>query len=72
MYKQDASKFAERLKELRIEKHLSQEKLEIETKISQTAISAYERRVARPTDDVIIAFCHFFKVSADYLLGLTD
>lgn len=66
------SKFAERLKELRIEKQLTQTKLAELTKINQTSISSYELRKIKPTDEVIIIFCNFFKVSADYLLGLTD
>ncbi len=66
------SKFAERLKELRMEKGLTQEKLSKETNISQTTISAYETRRNRPSDDIIVIFCKYFGVSADYILGLED
>jgi transcriptional regulator with XRE-family HTH domain len=66
------SKFAERLKELRLEKDLTQTKLSIETGVNQVSISAYELRKIRPTDEVIITFCKYFKVSADYMLGLED
>lgn len=66
------SKFAERLKELRLEQNLSQRDLAKATKISQTSISVYERGTIRPTDEVIITFCKFFKVSSDFMLGLSD
>lgn len=66
------SKFAERLKELRLEKNLTQDMLADQTGITQASISIYELKKARPTDEVIITFCKFFKVSADYLLGLKD
>lgn len=65
-------KFGEKLKELRIEQQLSQSRLAQLTGISQTAISAYERGSARATEEVIVVFCRFFKVSADYMLGLSD
>lgn len=66
------SKFSERLKELRIERGLSQDKISLLTGISQSTISSYESKRIKPTDEVIITFCKFFKVSADYLLGLAD
>ncbi len=66
------SKFAERLKELRLENKLTQDMLAEQTGITQSSISIYELNKTRPTDEVIITFCKFFKVSADYLLGLSD
>lgn len=66
------NKFAERLKELRLENKLTQDKLCELTGISQSAISAYEKNAIVPTIDVVIVFCNFFKVSADYLIGLVD
>lgn len=66
------SKFGERLKELRLERKLTQDKLAELSNISQATISAYEIGKIRPTDEVIIIFCKFFKVSADYMLGLDD
>ncbi len=66
------NKFAERLKELRIEKGLTQKQLADELQISQAIISLYEKNVRTPTIDVVITLCTFFKVSADYLIGLED
>lgn len=66
------SKFGERLKELRVENNITQAKLASLTGINQTSISAYELQKIRPTDEVIVVFAKFFKVSSDYLLGLED
>ena len=64
--------FAKRLKNIRLDNHITQEVLASKIKISQTTISAYEQGKIRPTDDMIISFCKYFNVSADYLLGLSD
>ncbi len=66
------NKFAERLKELRIEKGLTQKQLADEVEISQAIISLYEKNVRTPTIDIIIILCNYFKVSSDYLIGLED
>ncbi len=66
------SKFSQRLKEMRVEKGLTQMQLAQATHVSQTAISGYEIGRNRPTDEIIIVFCQYFHVSADYLLGLVD
>lgn len=72
MSKNVLSKFGERLKELRQERKLTQDRLSELTGVSQSMISAYELEKARPIDIVIITFAKFFGVSADYLLGLSD
>ncbi len=66
------SKFSERLKELRLENKLTQMQLANATHISQTSISAYESGRSQATEEVIITFCRFFDVSADFILGLSD
>lgn len=66
------NKFAERLKELRKELNVTQDKLSADTKISQAAISSYENGLQSPTIDVVVVFCKYFNVSADYLIGLVD
>lgn len=66
------NKFAERLKELRKEYNVTQDKLSADTKISQAAISSYENGLQSPTIDVVVVFCKYFNVSADYLIGLVD
>jgi len=66
------SKFAERLKELRLEKKLTQEQLAKETNIAQTTISSYEVDRSLPKIDAIIILCRYFNVTSDYLIGLVD
>lgn len=66
------SKFAERLKELRIEKELSQAAVAKATGLSQNAIAQWENDKRVPNINALIAIAQFFDVSADYLLGLQD
>lgn len=64
------NKFAERLKELREEKGLSQRALAKELAFSQAAIARWENNLQTPNIDVAIIIARFFKVTTDYLLGL--
>lgn len=65
-------KFSERLKELRIEKGLSQRDLAKATDLSQSAIVHWENNRRVPNAEAIIVLSQYFKVSADYLLGIED
>lgn len=65
-------KFIERLKELRIEKGLTQLALANETGLSQSAIASWEKGTRTPTAPVIITLSRYFGVSSDYLLGIED
>lgn len=62
-------KFSERLKELRLEKNLSQEQLSHETGLSQSSITKWEREERDPTLKALIALADFFQVTIDYLAG---
>ncbi|MDE7083710.1 MAG: helix-turn-helix domain-containing protein [Clostridia bacterium] len=64
--------FQDRLKELREENGLSQSQLAKETNLSQAAISLWEDGQRIPNAQVIIILARYFKVSTDYLLGVTD
>lgn len=66
------NKFAERLRELRVEKGLSQDDLAKATGISQDAISRWELKQRTATIDNVITLANFFKVSIDYLVGMID
>ena len=66
------SDFAERLKELRIEKNLAMEKLANETGISSSAINTWENRISFPTLPSLIVLAKFFKVTLDFLAGLEN
>lgn len=65
-------KLGQRLKKLRHEFNLSQKELSLLTKIPKSTISAYELNKFCPQGSKIYILCKFFKVSADYLLGLKD
>ncbi len=64
--------YAKRIKELRIEKGLTQKKLADFLQISQSVLCNYENGKSEPTANVIVRLCTFFQVSADYLLGLEN
>ena len=68
------NKFSERLRELRIEKHLSQAELsnELNKQITQAAIALWELNKRIPNAQAIILLANYFGVTSDYLLGLSD
>ena len=66
------NKFAERLKELRIEKGITQAQLAIDTHLSTGAIAFWELNQRIPNANAIIVLARYFNVSCDYLLGETD
>ena len=65
-------KFSERIKKLRIENGLSQEKLGKELHISRTAINDWENRGIETSFTTLIKIAQYFNVTTDYLLGLVD
>ena len=66
------NKFAERLKELRLEKGLTQRELSKQTGLCRSAIAFWELCERVPSAEAIIILAKYFGVSADYLLGLED
>ena len=62
----------ERLKELRIEKNISQMQLAMATGLSQSAIARWELGKSEPTASALVILSKYFRESADYLLGLED
>ena len=64
--------FAERLKDLRLEKELSQRELAKLVNLSHTAILRWENQTRVPNAEAVVALAKFFGVTTDYLLGLTD
>ncbi len=66
------NKFADRLKELRLEKNLSQNELAKRVNVSVACINRWENGLRIPNIDSIVALCRFFECSADYLIGLED
>ncbi|MBO4962524.1 MAG: helix-turn-helix transcriptional regulator [Clostridia bacterium] len=64
--------FAIRLKELRKEKNLSQQKMAEMLNIKQQSYIRYEQDTSEPSYDMLVIIAKFFNVSTDYLLGLED
>ena len=61
-----------KLKELRIEKKLTQKELAQMLSITIPTLSHWECAYQEPSYDDLISICNFFNVSTDYLLGRTD
>lgn len=66
------NKFGERIKLLRKQRNISQISLSTKIGICQEAISSYERGATTPSIDVLYKMHRFFRVSTDYLLGISD
>lgn len=64
--------FSKRLKYLRIYHNISQKKLADKLNITPKVISNYELGKSEPNCKVIVDIAHFFNVSTDYLLGVSD
>ena len=64
--------FQRRIKELRIQKNMSQMDLAKATGISQSAIAKWELGKTEPTASAIILLAEFFGETTDYLLGLEN
>ena len=62
----------ERIRNLREDRDLNQTQLGKAVNMSQRKISYIECGKFEPSIDDIVAFCHFFQVSADYLLGIPE
>ena len=61
-----------RIKELRKEHKITQEKLAAILGISRSAIAMYETEKCDLSNDILIACASFFDVSTDFLLGQSD
>lgn len=62
--------FGERLKHLRVERHLTQKQIADQVGVAVSAISSYEAGNRYPSYTVLIRLARIFHVSTDYLLGL--
>ena len=65
-------KLGDKLRELREDLDLNQTQLGKELNMTQRKISYIECGKYEPSVEDIIAFCHFFKIYANYLLGLPN
>lgn len=65
-------KLAERMKELRTEKGLSQANIAAEWNIGVATYCRYELGMREPAASLIVRMADYYGVSADYLLGRSD
>lgn len=64
--------FKDRLKILRNERCLTQQKLSDSTGLSRGMIAHYEKGTREPTLEALEIMADFFNVDLDYLVGKTD
>ena len=64
--------FGDKIRNLREDADLNQTQLGKAVNMTQRKISYIECGKNEPSIEDIIAFCKFFKVSADYLLGIQN
>lgn len=64
--------FAQRLKQLRTERQISQSELASALNISNRTISMYEQGNSEPNVDTLSKIADFFNVTTDYLIGRTE
>ena len=62
----------ERIRNLRMDHNLSQQKIAALLNVKQNTYSQYEIGVLNYPIDVLIKLAAFYDTSVDYLLGLTD
>lgn len=65
-------KFQEILKELRLEKNISQQTLAKAIGVTQKAIDFWEKGINEPKASFIIALAKYFNVTTDYILGVEN
>ena len=65
-------KFAERLRELRKERHVTQKDMGEILGIQLRSSQCYERGDRRPDYEKLVALADYFDVTTDYLLGRSD
>ena len=64
--------FGERLRQLRLNKELTQEELANKFGLHKTRISQYELNKRQADDELKKKFAEYFNVSVDYLIGKSD
>lgn len=64
--------FGSRLKELRINKKMSQNELAKKLNVTQKTISNYEKNERFPDEHMIVKIATFFNVSTDWLFGISN
>ena len=64
--------YIDRLTEIRNDRDIKQSTIAEILGVKQSAVSKYEKRRTQSSVDDIIKLCNFYKISADYILGLPE
>ena len=64
--------FGERLKELRLEQGKTQDQVAKDLGIFSISYLHYEKNQREPSFEILVAIAKYFKISLDYLFGLSD
>lgn len=64
--------FAEKIKQLRVEKGVTQKQVGDAVGVSANAIANYELGTREPDFQILAKLCQFYDVSSDFLIGLSD
>lgn len=64
--------FAERIKELRAQNHLTQREISEILNIKQQSYSRYELGTGQPSLETLCKIAEYYNVSGDYLLGISE
>ena len=59
----------QKLKQLRSEKHLSQETVALELNVSRQAVAKWENNISKPSTANLIAICDLYGISLDELVS---
>ena len=62
----------ERLAEVRKDHHDTQAVLAEKLNVSVTTVRSWEQEKSSPSHDALVAICRLYRISADYLLGLSE
>ena len=65
-------KFKERIKQLRLDNGMSQNKLAKALNVGRQTIVNWEVRGSEPDFSTLIQIAQFFNVTKDYLIGMVD
>ena len=68
----DRRTLGERIRQLRTDAGIGQNKLAEDLHVSNASISYWETAKQDPSAEAIFKIAQYFNVSADYLLGITD
>lgn len=63
---------ADRIKQLRVSNNMTQADLAKKLNITRSSVNAWEMGISTPSTTYIVELSQLFKVSTDYLLGLSN